>query len=158
MKIRLAALFLISCASALAAFSKKDAFAAIEAIQKDPWSNEATDAFQRLPDILNDLKIDQMMMSQSVIPWAFEKGPASDNQKVASLIFLRVYLAANLRSQLLASKPVDDPYSGWLAVISIYKRVKAEQKISFASIERLAALEAEGELKKFAERMLKENN
>jgi hypothetical protein len=65
---------------------------------------------------------------------------------------MAAYFAGNIKSQLEKRRPVDDPYSGWLATITAYRQIRKKQpEMVISEVEELIKKEQTGTLKQEAE-------
>jgi hypothetical protein len=90
-------------------------------------------------------------MAPETIVWVSERESAENNNGSLDALLLGAYLAGNAKTQLAAGKPIDDPYSGWKAVIRAYRELQEKEPVRIPAIERLIALETKGKLKAHAD-------
>jgi hypothetical protein len=148
--LRFAVVLVLGVSVCQAAPSKKEALAAIVAVEADPFSDTGRDAAKVVVEFADESGEVAIALNSQVVPWAFEKAPRSDAREDVETVLVAVYIAGNVKAQIAAGRAKDDPYAGWLAVIRLYPKLQKERKIAFPSIERLAALEDQGKLKEHA--------
>ena len=155
-------LFLVAVAlstlvtTGLAAPSAKDTLTAIEMVEAAPFSDEGRNAAKVILAFVDESDAVAITLSAKIAPWLFENGVSqSAAREDAANVFLAVYIAGNVKSQIAARMAKDDPYAGWLSVIRAYGQLPKDQKMPFSSIERLTALEKRGSLKDEATKVMK---
>lgn len=90
-------------------------------------------------------------VSPNVLNWRQHNPPYKQNP-----VLLTAFLAGNVKAQLDSGKNADDPYSGLLATIKVYEKLRAaDASIKIPEIDEMIALEKKGELKAWAEKAAK---
>jgi hypothetical protein len=70
---------------------------------------------------------------------------------------MAAYFAGDIKSQLKRRRPVDDPYSGWLAAIRAYRQIQRKQPgMVIPELEDLISREQAGTLRAAAEKLRRE--
>lgn len=70
--------------------------------------------------------------------------------KEEGLTLLAAFVAGNLDSQLLRGRTKDDAYAGDLQLIQTYRQLQSKnRKLRIPAIEKMAEMEARGELKRY---------
>lgn len=135
--------------------SRREVLAAIAILEKDVTSAEAVAAAQTVTRFGKESEAVLITVGSETLPWVQEDAPEPEARVRAML--MAVYFAADIKSQLEKRRAVDDPYSGWLAVIKAYRQIRKKQPdIEIAEVEELIRKEQAGTLKQEAEDILRE--
>jgi len=157
MKAALLSLLVLTASVTLAAVpSRNEAMTAIATLEGDLLSDDARDAARIITEYARDSEDVVFTLSPTTVPWLVEKRDRDEKEELVYSQLFAVYLAGNAKAQLLANKTEDDPYSGWVAALRAYKKVKAKEKIVIPSLEELAEMQKDGTLKAHA-RQVREN-
>ena len=152
MKSYLAALVLLTtCVLAGGAPTRADALAAIATLETDLLSDEGFEASRTIAQFAEESEEVIFVLGPETVPWVTEERPPNDPAEDAvRALLLAVYFAGNAKSQLLAKKTEDDPYSGWIAVLRAYRQIQAKRPVEIPSLEQFSELEANGALQAHA--------
>jgi hypothetical protein len=143
-----AAAFLACAACGLGAVpTKHEVLQAIAVMEKSVSSPEAADA-AKLVVVYAQLSDDVMVdIGPEQLPWVNEAWDLGrDRESACQTMLMASFVAGNVKSQIKNDKAEDDTYSGWIFVISTYRRLQAKEPVRSPSIEALAKMQADGRL------------
>lgn len=143
-------LLVVTAGVARATPTRDEALAAIEVLEKNPISEAAIDASQIVTQFTKESEEVVITLGRDFVPWVLDERPKSDADDGVYSMLLAVYFAGNAKSQLLAKKTEDDPYSGWIAVLKAYRQIQTKYDIVIPSLEKFSEMEAQGVLKAHA--------
>jgi hypothetical protein len=152
MKSCLIALVLLAvCNLAAATPTRDDALAAIATLETNLLSEAGLEAVRTIAQFAEESEEVVFMLGPETVPWITEERSPDDPNELVYPLLLAVYFAGNGKSQLLAEKAEDDPYSGWVAVLRAYRQLQARQPIVIPSLDKFSDLEAKGLLQAHAD-------
>ncbi|ACB75496.1 hypothetical protein [Opitutus terrae] len=135
---------------ACGATTRDEAQRAIAALEKDVFSDEASQAASVIADFAATSEDVRFTLGPDTAPWVTEEHDRNEFDDAARAMLLAVYFAGNAKAQLARGQPGDDPYPGWLAVIAAYRRIQEKRPFIVPSLEHLAQLQQDGRLEQHA--------
>lgn len=137
--------------------SKEEVLRAIDTLENRFLNQEALAAAQTVYLFAQQSKEVSVMLSPEIAPWvSAEAKPRSAGDENVRRMLLAAYLAGNIKAQLAAGKPADNPVAGWKLALKAYQSIKQKNKqFTIPEMETLKAKQAKGELPKLAEKALK---
>ncbi len=122
--------------------SKADVLAAIDRFMANPTNG---DDAKLIVKFASDSDTVMVEVDHSVLTWLQRESPYE-----VSPVLTAAFFAGNVKSQLQRGKTEDDAYAGVMAVLDVYKKLCAANKVLYiAEVEELAAIEKRGELKAY---------
>ncbi len=135
--------------------TRREVLAAIAILDKDVTSTEAVSAAMIVTRFGKESDAVLINVGTETLPWVQTDVPEAE-ARVRALL-MAAYFAGDIKSQLERRRPVDDPYSGWMAAIKAYRQILHKQPdMVIPEIEDLIGKEKAGQLKADAERLRKE--
>lgn len=130
--------------------SRREVLAAIAVLEKDVTSPDALQAAETVTRFGKESETVLITVGTDTMPWVQLDPPEAEIPVRAML--MAAYFAGDIKSQLEKRKPVDDPYSGWLATIAAYRQIRKKQpEMVIPEIEELIKKDQAGALKQEAE-------
>jgi hypothetical protein len=156
---RIACLFLTASLVLAAAkaepVSRREVLAAIAVLENDVTSTEAVGAATVVTRFGKESDAVLINVGADTLPWVQTNVPEAE-ARVRALL-MAAYFAGDIKSQLDRRRPVDDPYSGWMAAIKAYRQILHKQPdMVIPELEDLIKKEKAGQLKTDAERLRRE--
>jgi len=150
-----AILFALSCAVG-APPTQEAVSSAIAQVETNFISGTSVDAAKVILQFAEESEQVQVSIRPETVPWLKEKwGLEPDREQSIRSMLLAAYLAGNIKSQLAAGRPADDPYAGWIFVCRGYAQFRSKVSFSSPSIDSLETRRTEGTLKQHARDVLK---
>jgi hypothetical protein len=147
--------FLVLTAAKAEPVSRREVLAAIAVLDKDVTSTEAVGAATIVTRFGKESDTVLINVGAETLPWVQTDTPEAE-ARVRALL-MAAYFAGDIKSQLEKRRPVDDPYSGWMAAIKAYRQILHKQPdMVIPEIEDLINKEKAGQLKSDAERLRQE--
>lgn len=129
---------------------------AIAQMETNLVSGSSVDAAKVILKFAQQSEDVQISITPETVPWLQEKwGLEPDLEQSIRSMLLAAYLAGNVKSQIRAGKPADDPYAGWIFVCRGYAEFRSKASFSSPSIDSLEKRRTEGTLKQYARDVLK---
>jgi hypothetical protein len=135
--------------------SRREVLAAIAVLDRDVTSTEAVGAATIVTRFGKESDAVLINVGTETLPWVQTDVPEAE-ARVRALL-MAAYFAGDIKSQLEKRRPVDDPYSGWMAAIKAYRQILHKQPdMVIPELEDLINKEKAGQLRSDAERLRKE--
>jgi hypothetical protein len=132
--------------------SRREVLAAIAVLEKDVTSADALKAAETVARFGKESETVLITIGTETMPWVRSDPPEPEVPVRAML--MAAYFAGDIKSQLERRRPVDDPYSGWLATITAYRQIRRKQpEMVIPEVEELIKKEQTGTLKQEAEEL-----
>ncbi|EPG64676.1 hypothetical protein [Leptospira wolffii] len=113
----------------------------INVIEADPLSPGAKEACRYILAFTYESKDVQVIVSQKLLPWF------TRDLEYKEFLF-GSFVAGNIKPQLLSGRKKDDSYSGALAMIRTYERIRGvNDSFVLEEVDRLILMEKEGRLR-----------
>lgn len=144
--ITLVALPLLIAAPADPVITKEIALKAIVIFRSDPLSEDGHAAAAVIIKFVDKNHDVLVALNKKAFPVFGAPGVSQDERS----LLLAAFAAGNVDSQLLRGVKNDDPYAGDLQLIQTYRQLqKKNPKLKIPAIEKMAAMEQRGELKRY---------
>ncbi|MDD3179061.1 MAG: hypothetical protein PHQ04_01775 [Opitutaceae bacterium] len=149
--VSLLLVFLLGSAAALAGpVSKREVLAAIAVIEKDVTSDAAPEAAATVTRFGEESDAVLITIGPETMPWLTDDAPTAELAPRAMLT--AAYFAGNIKAQLMRGRCNDDPYSGWLFVLTAYQQIRRKQpELIIPEVEEMADQEQTGILRSRAD-------
>jgi hypothetical protein len=153
----LLALFLVVSSARAEPITHREVLAAIAVLEDDVTSADAVGAAATVARFGQESDDVLITVGAETLPWVQSDAPAAES-KVRALL-MAAYFAGDIKSQLEKHRPVDDPYSGWLAVIKAYHQILRKQPdMVIPEVEELVKKEKAGTLKHEADELRRQQD
>jgi hypothetical protein len=134
--------------------TRREVLAAIAVLEKDVTSADALKAAETVTRFGKESETVFITIGTETMPWVQLDAP--EPEAPVRALLMAAYFAGDIKSQLEKRRPVDDPYSGWLATITAYRQIRKKQpEMVIPEIEELIKKERAGTLKQEAEDLRK---
>ncbi len=148
----LLALSLVLATARAEPVTRREVLAAIAVLENDVTSAEAVDAAATVARFGRESDDVLINVGAETLPWV--QTDVSESEAKVRALLMAAYFAGDIKSQLAKHRPVDDPYSGWLAVIRAYRQMlKKEPGLAIPEVEELVKKEKTGTLKHEADEL-----
>jgi hypothetical protein len=134
--------------------TRHEVLAAIAVMEKDITSADAVGAAAKVTRFGKESDTVILTVGSETLPWMQADADMSEAETGARTLLMAAYFAGDIKSQLEKRRPVDDPYSGWLAAIKAYRQILRKQPdMVIQEMEDLISKEKAGTLKAEAEKL-----
>ena len=135
--------------------TRHEVLAAIAVLEKDVTSADALRAAEVVTRFGKESDAVLITIGTETMPWVQLDTP--ETEAPVRALLMAAYFAGDIKSQLEKRRPVDDPYSGWLATITAYRQIRKKQPgMVIPEVEELIKKEQTGTLKDEAEELNKQ--
>jgi hypothetical protein len=132
--------------------TRREVLAAIAVLEKDVTSADALEAAETVTRFGKESETVLITVGTETMPWVQADTP--EPEMPVRALLMAAYFAGDIKSQLAKRRPLDDPYSGWLATIAAYRQIRKKQpEMVIPEVEELIKKEQTGTLKQEAEEL-----
>lgn len=144
-------LSLTALAPAQPAPSKEEFLQAVNAFERDPLTEQVDAQIKTMVEFTVQSHDVDVVMCEANFPVIQEK---STPDPVGHLL-LAAFMGGNARAQLQSGKKGDQSYAGVKLMLSVYDKLKARTDYRSPGLEKLAELEAKGQLASYLKKNVK---